>query len=559
MSISRAFIPQALLVLAAAAGFATAAAAAPLTPVATANPKAPGVVAPNVLSPELDLRLLATGSMPLDGATASTGYYGYIKNGSVSAMLPVLGSAAAPATPATEASKTEPDKNTYLVFDPDRGAPRQLGADPSYDYGTHFLYQGHEVGDHGYLTRINLDADGAHRVTLLADTLSDGVSVVPNIDGSTWDAFAGRLLLTGEEAGTSGVTEGTVLQATVNYPARLEKLDLIIGIAGWEGVQTDNAGNIWLVADQGGINGVVNNKARQPNSFIYRFIPRNRTDLMQGGRLQALQVMNLAGTAPIVFHGGQADADILSQDVKDLHSYGKSFRTRWLTVHDTAVDGFAIFDANLAAKSAGATPFKRPENGVFRPGIGNRFGEFYFTETGDTNILTQAGREYGGFGAVFRLSQNGPNAAGGTLSMLYLGDAPHTGFDNIQFLSERQLAVVEDAGDTLHTQRNALDSGYIFDVTLDYSNGANQPLRFLAEGRDASATLDSATSGLSSNADNEITGIHVSDGDPGIWGLLGNREPTPFARGWRVFWTQQHGDNNTWEIVPVRRTERSDD
>src|SRR2546428_4548 len=43
-------------------------------------------------------------------------------------------------TSATEAQKTEPDKNTYLVFK--RGL---AGAEPSYDYGTHFLYQGHEV------------------------------------------------------------------------------------------------------------------------------------------------------------------------------------------------------------------------------------------------------------------------------------------------------------------------------------------------------------------------------------------------------------------------------
>ena len=43
-----------------------------------------------------------------------------------------------------EAHKTEPDKNTYLVL---RGQP---GADPDYDYGTHFLFQGHETGPPGY-------------------------------------------------------------------------------------------------------------------------------------------------------------------------------------------------------------------------------------------------------------------------------------------------------------------------------------------------------------------------------------------------------------------------
>ena len=541
----------------AACAFVGLACAAELTAVAAANPKLPGFAAPNNLSPQLDLRLQATGSMKLDGATASTQFYGYVPNNSnltglpVSGMVPVLGSAATPTMPAAEASKSEPDKNTYLVFDPKRGAAQQVGADATYNYGTHFLYQGHEVGDHGYLTRINLDADGAHRVTLLADTLADG-SLVPNIDGSTWNPFTGKLLFTGEEAATSGVLEGTVLEATANYPSTVTKLDTVIGIAGWEGVQVDYAGNVWLIADQGGANGTVNAKARQPNSFIYRFIPYNRTSLSQGGVLQALQVQSLRHAGAIVFNAGQADADILSGDVKDLHTYGNRFATAWVKVHDTRTNGFVSFDANAAAKLAGATPFKRPENGVFQPQEENRFGVFYFTETGDTNDLSQAGQAYGSYGAIFRLQQAGPNASSGTLSMLYLGDRDHSGFDNIQFLTDRKLLVVEDAGDTMHTQRNALDSGYQFDVALDYSNPAHQPLRFLAEGRDASATIDSAASGLSANGDNEITGIHVSNGDPGIGGLLGYRAPTPFAAGWRVFWTQQHGDNNTWEIVPRR-------
>ena len=34
------------------------------------------------------------------------------------------------------------------------------------------------------------------------------------------------------------------------------------------------------------------------------------------------------------------------------------------------------------------------------------------------------------------------------------------------------MTFVEDAGDTLHTQRKALDSGFAWDVTKDYSTGA---------------------------------------------------------------------------------------
>ena len=59
--------------------------------------------------------------------------------------------------------------------------------------------------------------------------------------------------------------------------------------------------------------------------------------------------------------------------------------------------------------------------------------------------------------------------------------------------------------------------------------------------------------GFQNDGDNEITGFHVSNGDPGVGGLLGARAPKPFQNGWRVFWTQQHGDNNTFEIVQAAK------
>ena len=117
-------------------------------------------------------------------------------NANVPQMLPV------PPNATTEAQKTEPDKNTYLVLPPHS----QHGATPDYDYGNHFLYQGHELGapdangnSQGYITRINLDADAAHRVTLLASKDDQGNPIAP-IDGSTWDPWAQRLLFTTENA-----------------------------------------------------------------------------------------------------------------------------------------------------------------------------------------------------------------------------------------------------------------------------------------------------------------------------------------------------------------------
>ncbi len=46
------------------------------------------------------------------------------------------------------------------------------------------------------------------------------------------------------------------------------------------------------------------------------------------------------------------------------------------------------------------------------------------------------------------------------------------------------------------------------------------------------------------------TGIHVSDGDASEGGILGAKDPRPFNGKWRVFYTQQHGDNTTVEIIP---------
>jgi len=74
-------------------------------------------------------------------------------------------------------------------------------------------------------------------------------------------------------------------------------------------------------------------------------------------------------------------------------------------------------------------------------------------------------------------------------------------------------------------------------------------VRFLAEGRDASATFDAMSGPSYNDGDNEITGIHVSDGDPTVDGVLGAKLPQPTTSpAWRTFRTQQHGDNTTWEI-----------
>lgn len=516
-----------------------------------ANPKSPGFSAPNLLTPELTEVVVAQGSMRLEnpgsfdlgGGTAVVTNYGYYGDGP---FLPLPGDVQS-AIHDVEATKSEPDKNTYLVL---RG---QRGADPSYDYGTRFLFQGHEAGAAtvpgrraGYITRVNLDADADHRITLLAAADQDGAPLPP-IDGSTWDPFAQRLLFTAELGAAGGV-----FQATLDFPSVVGEVTAM-GRGGYEGIQNDADGNLWIAEDVGGSTVSSTNRSRQPNSFLFRFVPARRGDLARG-RLQVLQVLSLRSGQPMTFHPGLAGdalfADLTSDDQKDLHTYGRSLPTRWITIHDTAVDGTAPFDANTLAKAKGGTPFRRPENGMFRPG--SRFTEFFFDETGDTDIRTQAAA-FGGFGSLFRVTQASPSADEGRISLFFLGDAGHAGFDNVAFLGRNHVVFVEDAGDTLHAQRNALDSAWLFDVRLDYSAPVNQPVRLLAQGRDPSATIDSALSGapgFQNDGDNEITGIHVSDGNPGPDGILGARVPRPFRDGWRAFYTQQHGDNVTWELLP---------
>lgn len=508
-----------------------------LSNVATANTKAVGYAPASKLSVELGQIAVAQGSTPLENPTALIGFYGY-ENDVVSAQDPTKPQMVPTTGVANEAQKTEPDKNTYLVF---RNSLN--GGDPNYYYGTHFLYQGHEAAvtlsgaKQGYVTRINLDADAAHRVTLLAYQDVTGAPLA-TIDGSTWDPWAQRLILTTENA------NAPTYAGTADYPSTVEDVSGALGRGGYEGVQNDSAGNLIIAEDIGGAN-KAGTAAKIPNTFVYRYVPQTRGDL-HNGKLQALQVFNSAGD-PITF---ESQTPLNSPDQLALHTYGNVFDTRWVTVHDTAVDGNAPFNANIAAKTAHATPFKRPENGVFRPGSPH-FGELYFDETGDTNATSPENPNAGGWGSVMKLTQSGPSAPTGRLTMFYKSDQAHSGFDNATFLSRDLITFGEDAGDTLHGQRNALDSAFVLDVSADYSDPASQPVRWLAEGRDPSATIDSAAGGFGKNdGDNEITGIIVSNGDPGPNGILGARIPHLFQEGdWRFFYTQQHGDNLTYQVV----------
>ena len=105
--------------------------------VPAANPVA---IADNVYSPEFAPGLIAEGIDLLENPSGLITDFGNLSDG----------------------TRTEPDENTYLILDHNPGGPTH-----DYDYGRHFLFQGHEnAGNLANVTRINLDvADPDHRFT----------------------------------------------------------------------------------------------------------------------------------------------------------------------------------------------------------------------------------------------------------------------------------------------------------------------------------------------------------------------------------------------------------
>jgi hypothetical protein len=476
----------------------------------------PVVISDNIFSPEFTSGLVVEGVDLLENPSGLITQFGYLSDG----------------------TNTEPDENTYLILDHNPGGPT-----PDYDYGRHFLFQGHEnSGDLAYVTRINLDvASPDHRITLLTPVDATGFTFFNRIDGSTWNPFSSTLLFTQENGNLGGVIEmGADFDPNTGRGAGLRTLYGSLGQGGYEGIHPDNSGNIWIVEDVGGT--TVLNNAKNPNSFVYRFVPLDPSDLTRG-KLQALQV-TINGN-PVVFvpvDDQHPNGDTRSRNQLLLHTVDASWPVQWVTVHDTEIDGTDPFDANALAKVACATPFKRPENGQFQPG--SNFRTFFFTPTGDTDNI--AGTDpvlaaRGAWGGIFRVDLVASRETG-HISLVVLGDADHASFDNVTFVDDEDtLLVAEDRGDTLHDQLNKLDSIWAYRVNREHPE-RTFAVRFLALGLDRVA-------GVPGEEDNEPTGLHMSEGDSSINGLIGrNVFRTDRAR---LFFTQQHGENNLFEVFPL--------
>jgi len=258
--------------------------------------------------------------------------------------------------------------------------------------------------------------------------------------------------------------------------------------------------------------------------------------------LQALQV-SINGS-PVVFvpvDDQNPNGDTRSENQLLLHTVGASWPVQWVTIHDTEVDGTDPFDANALAKAAGATPFKRPENGQFQPG--SHFQTFFFDITGDTD--NTAGTDpvlaaRGAWGGIFRVDLDRSRETG-HISLVVLGDADHAAFDNITFVDDKDTVLVaEDRGDTLHDQLNKLDSIWAYSLNTQHPE-KSIVARFVALGQDSLA-------GVPGEEDNEPTGLHMSEGDSTIQGLIGTKVFKKDRA--RLFFTQQHGENNLFEVFP---------
>ena len=97
-------------------------------------------------------------------------------------------------------------------------------------------------------------------------------------------------------------------------PSTVTDVSGALGRGGYEGIQNDGEGDLWIVEDIGGVEQATRRLvhlqqlgqpaaactiARRPNSFLFRYVPAHKGDLANG-KLQVLQVLN-SSHQPITF------------------------------------------------------------------------------------------------------------------------------------------------------------------------------------------------------------------------------------------------------------------
>ena len=154
-----------------------------------------------------------------------------------------------------------------------------------------------------------------------------------------------------------------------------------------------------------------------------------------------------------------------------------------------------------------------------------------------------------------------------TVKAVVVGDQTHASFDNVTFLDRK--TVLTHRGPRRHPAPAGQRARLALVLRHHEAAGQDQRRRQAADrpGRDPEATGDIAikepappTPLTHNDGDNELTGVHVSDGSTSAGGILGAEvPPMPAATSpWRIFVTGQHGPNITYEIVGPAATPRDD-
>ena len=292
-----------------------------------------------------------------------------------------------------------------------------------------------------------------------------------------------------------------------------------LGRGGYEGIQDDSAGNIWIVEDIGGAKKAGHDREAAEQLPLPLRARRTPGDLAER-KLEALQVMNAGRRTPITFESQAA-----------LNAPTRSRCTR--TARRSTRSGSSSTTPPSTARRR-STPTRRPRRRTPRRSSGPRTGssvrarssrEFYFDETGDTNATSPENDTAGGWGSVLKLTQRRPRADTGTLHALLQGERGDRG------LRQRDVPLARRdhvrAGRGRHPAHRAKRSTRASSSTCEATTPSRATSRSAGSPRAAIRRRPSTPrTGLRKNdGDNEITGVHVSDGDPAQDGILGAKIP----------------------------------